>query len=596
VFKYPVDVVLEATGLPAVLDELRRAKPGNVDIIGAGSLRFLWALVQNHVRAARQLTTQLETQITIENTQLYQRADNARLLEETQRRHRAAVGLAETGRLITQSLDSEDMARRITDSLRALLGGQYAALFQVKADSEDLVAVAVSGDDGPTFGPHMVLPRGTGIAALAVRERQPVATRDVLTDARIVLAPEVRDRIACGPCRAGLAVPLIVQGRVIGALAMRDLTGRQFSLDEIELARALADQAAVSLENARLFGEATRRKRGAQELARLAQVVTGSLDLREVLERVVRAATDLLPDAAAHIWVIEGNHLVLRSETGANSPPRSGGKIELALGEGLIGHVAATREQLVVEDVLADPRTVNVTWMRQEGYVSALYIPLLVRERLVGVSSLLIRHRHHFDPEELDSLTSFANQAAIAIENAMLLQESRTHQGRLETLLQTSRELSRIQPLESLLGRIAKACGDLLGCDSVGIRILEGDDLVMTASYGDAHKAMSAARLKVGESLSGTVAATGESLVVSDPVNDPRVLPAHREAYRRGGWGGWLGVPIKLGEQLIGVVSCRARQKGTFSRRIWQSPRPSPPRWRWPGEQPSLSANATRLR
>ena len=655
VFKFSVDVVLEATGLPAVLDELLRAKPAHVDVIGAGSLRFFWALVQSHVRAARQLTVQLETQhsLALENTQLYQRVEaraekltalgaltqliisardvqqvfdevakaattllggrlayvwvddpargvlriqarfgvgpsveaemfdfrefphgegligsvfasrapeyvadvqqdprwlnkrlakelglhayaaiplmtgdrvagaldilftharvltpeekklmtllagqaavaitNARLLEETERRHRAAAGLAETGRLITQSLDSQEIAQRIADSLRALLGSRYAALFRMKADSEDLVAVAVSGDDGPTFAPHMVLPRGTGIAALAVRERQPVATRDVLSDSRIVLAPEIRDRIAGGGFRAGLAVPLIVQHRVIGALAVRDLTGRHWSREEIELARTLADQAAVALENARLYGEATRREQQAQELARLAQVVTASLDLPEVLERVARAATDLLPDSAATVWGVEGDRLVLRSETGTYNRLRSGRRIELALGEGLIGHVALTRERLVVEDLLADPRTINVAWIRQEGYVSALYIPLLVRDRLVGVSSLLTRHHHHFERDELDSLTSFANQAAIAIENAMLLQAGRTHEGRLETLLQASRELSRIQPLESLLGGIAKACGDLLGCDSVGIRVLEGNDLVIAGSYGDAKEAM----------------------------------------------------------------------------------------------------------
>jgi len=730
VFKFPVDVVLEATGRPAVLDELLRARPAHVDVVGADSLRFFWALLQSHVRTARQLTVQLETQraLALENTQLDRRVEerteklttlsaltqliisardvqhvfdevakaaatllggrlacvwvddpvrgalriqasfgvdpsveaemfefrefahgegligsafasrapeyvadvqhdprwlnkrlakelglhayaaiplmtgdrvagaldllftharlftpeekklmtllagqatvaiaNARLLEEAERRHRAAAGLAETGRLITQSLDSQEIAQRIADSLRALLGGQYTALFQMKADSEDLVAMAVSGDDGPTFAPHMVLPRGTGIAAVAVRERQAVATRDVLADSRIVLAPEVRDRIGGGGFRAGLAVPLIAQHRVIGALAVRDVTGRHWSREEIELARALADQAAVALENARLYGEARRREQHAQELARLAQVVTGSLDLPEVLERVARAATDLLPDSAARIWVVEGDHMVLRSETGTNSPPRSGRKIELALGEGLIGHVAVTRERLVIEDVLTDPRTVNVAWMREEGYVSALYIPLMVRDRLVGVSSLLARHRHRFDPEELDSLTSFANQAAIAIENAMLLQAARTHEGRLETLLQASCELSRIQPLESLLGGIAKACGDLLGSDSVGIRVLEGDDLVIAGSHGDAKEAMPSPRIKVGESLSGIVAATGELLVVRDPANDPRVMPAHRGAYQHRGWTSWLGVPIKLGEQLMGVVSLRSRREGGWS-------------------------------
>ena len=104
---------------------------------------------------------------------------------------------------------------------------------------------------------------------------------------------------------------------------------------------------------------------------------------------------------------------------------------------------------------------------------------------------------------------------------------------RLETLLEITRELSQIQPLESLFGKIAEACGHLLNSDSVGI---QEDDLVLAGAWGDARDAMPTARLKVGESLSGIVAATGQPLVLDDAASDPRMTPAHREAYRRGGY------------------------------------------------------------
>ncbi|MDP2700630.1 MAG: GAF domain-containing protein, partial [Candidatus Rokubacteria bacterium] len=307
------------------------------------------------------------------------------------------------------------------------------------------------------------------------------------------------------------------------------------------------------------------RQRHAEDLARLAQVVTASLELPEVLERVAGAATDLLPDAASRIWVLEGNRLVLRSEAGTLGTPGSGRKTELAVGEGLTGYVALTREALVVEDVLTDSRTVNAECMREEGYVSLLCIPLPVRDRLVGVLSLLTRHHHRFSAAELQSLTSFGNQAAIAIEHAKLLQELRARQSRLETLLALSCELSRMQPLDSLLGRIAEACGALLGTDSAGFRLLEGDDLVVVGTWGQWNKALLSPRLKVGESLSGIVAVTGEPLMVSDQVSDPRLLPAHREAWRRLGFRAYLGVPVKVGARVVGVLSIQTRQVGGFS-------------------------------
>ena len=145
------------------------------------------------------------------------------------------------------------------------------------------------------------------------------------------------------------------------------------------------------------------------------------------------------------------------------------------------------------------------------------------------------------------------------------LRLSLSHRERLERLLETSRELSKIQPLESLLAKIAEACGHLLDSDSVGIRIREEDDLVLAGAYGDAREAMPTPRLRIGESLSGTVAATGEPLIVSDAARDLRMAPAHREAFRRGGYKAFLGVPLILGPQVLGVLSVRTRRERGFS-------------------------------
>ena len=88
--------------------------------------------------------------------------------------------------------------------------------------------------------------------------------------------------------------------------------------------------------------------------------------------------------------------------------------------------------------------------------------------------------------------------------------ELRTLPARLETLLDMSRQLCRIQPLDALLGSMAEACGSLLDSDSVGIRVVDGDDLVLVAVWGDAQTAMPTLRIKIGQSLTGLVAATGK--------------------------------------------------------------------------------------
>jgi len=175
-----------------------------------------------------------------------------------------------------------------------------------------------------------------------------------------------------------------------------------------------------------------------ETLASLAHAVTESLELSEVLDRVAHAATELLPDSSARIWVMEGERLVLRAEHGPHGAPQSGFKGALAVGEGLTGRVAATGEVLIVEDVADDPGTINREWMRQQGYVSFIGIPLLVRGRLLSVLALLTRHRHDFDGEQVALLTAFGSHAAIAVEHARLYKEAKDTRDFLEAMTENS--------------------------------------------------------------------------------------------------------------------------------------------------------------
>lgn len=201
--------------------------------------------------------------------------EHAGLYEETERRRRTAESLAEVGRLVTRSLDLEEVAQRIVESVRALLDVRSSVLFRLDETSGDLVSLASSGGVEDIFGRNVVFPRGTGAAGIAVAERRPVAVPDLLADPRVALPHEVRARARDLPYRAVLAVPLVVHDRVIGALSVAAVTGRTFSPAEVGLAQAFADQATVALENARLFEE-TR-----QALA----------DLRKAQEELVRGAT-----------------------------------------------------------------------------------------------------------------------------------------------------------------------------------------------------------------------------------------------------------------------------------------------------------------
>ncbi len=129
----------------------------------------------------------------------------------------------------------------------------------------------------------------------------------------------------------------------------------------------------------------------------------------------------------------------------------------------------------------------------------------------------------------------------------------------LRALLDTVKRIAALTPPGDLLETIADAAARLLGFETGGFRLVEGDELVVAGQWGD--PVMVRSRLKIGESLSGQVAATGEALVVDDLQNDPRLDPLHREADRRLGHHTFVGVPLRIGTRVTGVLVLRSRAR-----------------------------------
>ena len=155
------------------------------------------------------------------------------------------------------------------------------------------------------------------------------------------------------------------------------------------------------------------------------------------------------------------------------------------------------------------------------------------------------------------------NSMAASLEHA--LHEARTREARLQSLVEISGELSRMQAIDSLLGRVADACGRLVNTDWVGFRLVEGDELVVAGTLETGLHLSLKPRIKIGESLAGTVAATGRPLMLRDPANHPDVIPEHAAAVRRLGQRGLLVVPAKIGDRVVGVLSFLTRREDGFS-------------------------------
>ena len=168
-----------------------------------------------------------------------------------------AEALAKVAATLVQVRDTPMLSQRIVDELRPMFEVLGVMLCRVDSRTQSLRAVAVSGDVGREYT-HIVFAAGMGTPGLAVTEPRPVILPDVLADTRVRLSPEMRAVISRAPFRAVLAVPVTLHRQIIGTLCLLDREGRVFTDDEAWFLQAVAHQAALALENARLHEEAER--------------------------------------------------------------------------------------------------------------------------------------------------------------------------------------------------------------------------------------------------------------------------------------------------------------------------------------------------
>ncbi|MFZ1061728.1 MAG: GAF domain-containing protein [Candidatus Rokuibacteriota bacterium] len=369
--------------------------------------------------------------------------NNAWLHEEAERRRQAAEALAEVGRIVSQSLHSAEVGPRIVDSIRRLLGARASALFRLEPESGDLVLMVFSGEAVPLTGDKGLYPGGTGVVGVAVRDRRSVATPDLLSDPRVSLAPEVQSVAVESPDRATLAVPLLVHDKVIGALSVRDQTGRVFNDEEVRLAEAFANQAAIAMQNARLFEEAERRRKAAEALAEVGRLLAQSLDVREVGQRIVDSVRRLFGvDYSILSRLEEGSgDLVIVASSGESSVPLPPGLV-FPRGTAAIGLAVREGRSVASPDVLSDPRITLKPEIRgrieQAGYGAVLAVPLLVQDRAIGALGLGDRKGRVFTDEEARLAQAFADRAAWALESARLYKEVRDARDFLQSITESS--------------------------------------------------------------------------------------------------------------------------------------------------------------
>ena len=333
--------------------------------------------------------------------------------------------LFDLGRQVTAVIDLDELLQRIPELIGRLIQFDAFAVYLLDEKRSDLrIAYAVGYPD--TAGIRLGLSQG--VVGRVISTQQALVLGDVRTDpSYLEIVPGMASTVA---------VPLLHKKKPIGALNVLSRVRDSYSERDANILRQFATHVSTALVNARLFEQQRLDAEAFELLAEIGREVAAVLDLDQLLAKIAQLAKRVIDYRTFGILLLNDSTHELEMKVAVQYGERVS-LPKVPLGEGLVGYAALHREPVLVPDVSKDPRYIKVV----DDVRSELAIPMLLKDRCIGVFDLESPELDAFVKRDVEILTLLASQAAVAIENARLYEELSRNEARLDKELQFARRV-----------------------------------------------------------------------------------------------------------------------------------------------------------
>ena len=483
--------------------------------------------------------------------------ERKRAEKEIRQRTAQLEALRQVGLELSAELDLDSLLQSIATRAVKLLDAATGGLYLYHPDRDVLEWTMFVGPQPVPVG--TVLRRGEGLAGKVWETGQPLTMDDYQHW-------EGRSSSLEGyPIAAVVSAPIRWGLEFLGVLSLTADDPRTFSPADAELLTLFATQAAIAIYNARLFQSAREQRELAETLREVGAAMVSTLDTDAVLDRILEQVSRVVPNDAATILFVEGDHA--RFARGRGYEPFGAAELPaftfpLATTYNL-QQMIQTGEPLIIPDTHTDPHWVHVPGM--DWPCSYVGVPIRARDQVIGFLDVNAAPPNVFGLRDAQRLRSFADQVAIALENARLYQAEREQRALAETLREVSATLVATLDTDTVLDRILEQVSRLVPNDAANIMLLEGDHVRITRSRGYERFGVKESIARAVFPIAGMLGpprmiTTGGPVFVSDTLADSGWAQYQETAWMRS----YAGAPLVVRGKVIGFLNVDSATPGFF--------------------------------
>jgi len=455
---------------------------------------------------------------------------------------------------VNQSIDLDEILNKSVDKIMEMIDVHQASIYLLDEKKNDLVFVVHRGFSKRFLEFMKRRKLGEGLSGKVALSGESIFVEDY-PNHPWALSSEIEEGL-----KSSAVIPLKSRDKIYGTLNISRKEISKIAPSEKNLFNSIGQIISGALERTFLYTENVKRLEELKTLYSISQEIASKLELKVILQKIVESAIGLLGAEQGTITLWDNRKQKYSIVIAHGMPESLIGRDVSPPGGGVTGEVITKKSPVLFRDYEHHPN--RLTELDSYHIQEVLGVPLIVREMIIGTMTIgSFDPEFHFQQKEIDLLYNFAHQAAIAIGNAKLYEDSLAKIKQLTTLYEIGKTLSSTLDLDDLFKKALELLKDRLGYAGYGILLLdrERDELYIKQVIGGDVEEIKKSKFRVGiDGIVGWVAKTGQLLYVPDVSKDSRYIPVGPCIKSQAAF------PLKVRNQLFGVLNIESDELNGF--------------------------------